>query len=92
MNTSQHADRAGGERTVNDTLEPMPVFKNWILKEGDIEPNVPEEWRNQVQVGKPFYFCFKGCEVPFYPLQQGQTRDDIRGKALGKRELAYRLG
>ena len=38
--------RAGGERTVKDTLEPMPVFNKWILKEGDIGANVPEEWQN----------------------------------------------
>ena len=83
---------AGGDQTVNDTLEPMPVFKKLILKECDIGPNVPEEWRNRVQVGKLFHFCFKGYEVPFYPLQQGQPRDEIRGKALGKQELAYCLG
>ena len=29
--------------------------------------------------------------MPFYGLKHGQTKENIKGKALGKRELAYRL-
>ena len=48
------------------------------MKESDIGTIVPKILRNRIQVGKSFHF--------------GQTKDDTKGKALGKQELAYRFG
>ena len=83
---------AGGARTVNGEMEQIPIFKPYVLTEEDIGPNVPEKWQERIQVGKQMEFRYKGSEVPFYGLQGGQTAKDVRGKALGKRELSHRLG
>ena len=84
--------RAGGERTRDAEVEQMPVFEKYKLTEKDIGHNVPAEWEPFVQEGKWFHFDFKDGQLPFYDLQKGQTREDILGKAIGKRETAYRLG
>ena len=83
---------AGGERKVNDVVEPMPVFPPYVLTEEDIGPAVPQKWQDKIKPGNKIYFKYKHNEEPFYGLQSGQTKSDVKGVAIGKRELAHRLG
>ena len=75
--------------TTDGEVEQMPVFEKYKpAKEG---PDVPAKLKSKVQEGKWFHFEFKHGQVQFYGLQKGQTQEDILGKAIGKREAAYRL-
>ena len=91
MLTKMHV-RVGGERTRDREVKQMPVFEKYKLTKDDIGPRVPAEWKRHVQEGKWFHFDFKRGQLPFYELQKGQTQEDVLGKAIGKREAAYRLG
>ena len=71
--------------------EAMPVFDSYELTAEDIGPRVPPKWRSKVQAGKKLAFAFKGSERPFY-AKDDMTAADCRGKAIGKREIAHRLG
>ena len=70
----------------------LPVFSPYVLTEEDIGPQVPPKWQQKIQVGKNIDFTYKGYEEPFDGLQAGQTVSDVRGLAIGKRELVYCLG
>ena len=70
----------------------MTVFKKYPSTKADIGPDIPEKWREHVQEGKWFCYDIRRGELPFYPLQKGQLKEDVFGKAIGKREVAYRLG
>ena len=71
--------------------EPMPVFKDYKLTAKDIGPNVPRKWSRKIKVGNKISFCYKSGEKPFY-AKPAELPADYEGKALGKRELTYRLG
>ena len=43
-------------------------------------------------MGEPFGFKFKGREKPFYKFSNKAVGGEWKGKAIGKRELAWRLG
>lgn len=84
--------RAGGERKVNGKVAPMPIFKPYKLSEGDIGPDVQAKWASKVQNGRNFHFKFKRSEVPSCEQVKEELKKELKGKAIGKRELAYRLG
>ena len=81
--------RVGDKESGTDT---MPVFDDYILEEGDIGPNLPPQWRSKIQKGKTISFSFQCGQKPFYGLREGVTAADVKGKPIGKRELAWRLG
>ena len=83
---------AGGERKTKGVVGPMPVFSPYVLTEEDIGPQVPPRWQEKIQVGKKIDFRYKGYKEPCYGLQAEQTLSDVRGLAIGKRELVYCLG
>ena len=42
-------------------------------------------------MGEPFDFKFKGREKPFYKVSTKAVKGEWKGKAIGKRELAWWL-
>ena len=66
--------RTGGERKTDGEVDAMPVFEPYLLSEGNISPNILEDWADKVRIGNKFHFSFKRSKVPFYGLQSGQSK------------------
>ena len=86
----------GGERTVDGKVVPMPELKSFMIEQGDLGPKVPSiklkgRRKGPLKVGNTVHLVFrKGDDPPFYAPDADE--EDYVGKAIGMRELAYRLG
>ena len=84
----------GGQISVGGEDEPkaMPVFsENYNLEEGDVGPNIDKKWKEKIKVGETVKFKLEKGGAPFYAKKGAKASTWLR-KAIGKRELAWRLG
>ena len=83
-----------GKRSVDgkDDLQEIPVFSdNYTLWEGDLGPNIDKKCKDKIKVSETVIFKFEKSKAPFYAKKGAKASTWLR-KAIGKRELAWRLG
>ena len=83
-----------GKRSVDGEDDPqaMPVFSdNYTIEEGDLGPNIDKKCKDKIKVGETASFKFEKGKALFY-AKKGAKLSTWLGKAIGKRELVWRLG
>ena len=83
-----------GQRSVDgeDKPQAIPVFRyDYNLEEGNLGPNINKKWKDNIKVGETVSFKFEKGKAPLYAKKVAKASTWL-GKAIGKRELAWRLG
>ena len=70
----------------------MPVFNgDYTIEEGDLGTNTENKWKENIKVGETASFKFEKGKYPLHAKKRAKASTWL-GKAIRKRELAWRLG